>query len=689
MHRKKVVLCGNPNVGKSTVFNALTGLRQHTGNWAGKTVETAKGVVRFAESEWELIDLPGTYSYLGCSPDEEVASDYLLFGEYDAAIVVCDACCLARSLVLALQTATVCRHTILCVNLLDEAEKQGIGIDLERLAHLTSLPTVGICAKTGKGLEQLNALVAATGNAEEKDGNRPPLFPTPKDRAAEAVRNTAERLRSAGCRDCVCMPVAIRLLFAGAEAQESLLHCSGIVDPDAKAPITGCLDDISQEEKLRFRMALTAVEYADAEQIVQACTNGTREELAEKRLRTDRLLCSPAVGIPLMILLLFLVFYLTLCGANSPSRWLSHLLMSFEPTLAEWLFGTGLPQWLSDAVAHGMYRSLAWVVSVMLPPMAIFFPLFTLLEDLGYLPRIAFNLDRCFHRCNACGKQALCMCMGLGCNAVGVTGCRIIQSPRERMLAILTNALIPCNGRLPLLVTLISVAFSGSSGNSPFLSAAVLAGLLVLAVLVTLLVSKLLSCTLLRGMGSAFVLELPTFRMPRVGQVVLRSVLDRTVFVLLRAVSVAAPAGLLLWLLGNLRVDGLPLLHYGANWLDPFGRFLGMDGVILMAFLLGLPANEIVLPIMLMIYLQQGSLMDPAQAGVLAELLKHNGWSGLTAFSCALFTMFHWPCSTTILTIRKETGSLLWTVAAVLIPTAAGVTLCAFVTGVVRLLGLV
>jgi len=338
------------------------------------------------------------------------------------------------------------------------------------------------------------------------------------------------------------------------------------------------------------------------------------------------------------------------------------------------------------AVAHGMYRSLAWVVSVMLPPMAIFFPLFTLLEDFGFLPRIAFNLDRCFRACHACGKQALCMCMGLGCNAVGVTGCRIIRSQRERMIAILTNAFTPCNGRLPFLVTLISmflVAYAGAAGV--ILSSLALVALIVISVLVTLGASFLLSKTVLRGMPSTFTLELPPFRMPKPGEVIVRSVLDRTVFVLMRAISVAAPAGLLLWVLGNLTVGGTSLLRHGAAFLDPLGRLMGMDGVILLAFLLGMPANEIVLPIMLMTYRSQGMLIEPAQTDVLKTILLSQGWTPVTAICTALFTMFHWPCSTTVLTVRKETGHIGWTALSVLLPTAAGMVICICVASLCRL----
>ena len=429
-------------------------------------------------------------------------------------------------------------------------------------------------------------------------------------------------------------------------------------------------------------------DFHNADAIAHKCllTENTNKTNA-RRLRIDKLLCSPATGLPVMLLLLLLLFYLTMFGANAPSNWLSEVLFSFEATLNRWFTQWNAPVWLTGAVVHGMYRTLAWVVAVMLPPMAIFFPLFTLLEDLGYLPRIAFNMDRCFHGCHACGKQALCMCMGLGCNAVGVTGSRIIQSPRERMIAILTNAFTPCNGRLPFLMTLISaflVTLGGRWGR--VLSASALVGMLALCVGVTLLLSLFLSKTFLRGMSSAYVLELPPFRAPKTGQVIVRSVLDRTVYVLMRAVSVAAPAGLLLWVLGYLKVADASLLQHASRFLDPFGRLLGMDGVILLAFVLGLPANEIVLPIALMIYLSQNQLMEPMQTATLRMVLQDNGWTALTALCTALFSMFHWPCGTTILTIYKETKHIGWTTLAILLPTLTGVIICFLVTSVAGML---
>lgn len=691
MSALRVALCGNPNVGKSTVFNALTGLRQHTGNWAGKTVETAQGRVRCAGGDWMLCDLPGAYSLMSGSPEEVVASDCLTFEAMDAVIVVCDATCLERNLNLALQVAQACPRMVLCVNMMDEARLRGIEVDLPRLEALLGLPAAGITARRRQGLDALKRRVREAAGREGAAAS-PLRYPQPIE---DALASLTERIR-------LCAPsiaalgtarfAAIRALLSGDGFLQRLMEAA---DENAREALGAAVR--SQRAALaragyttdRIASAVIGEGYRAAGELCRAVVKRPVRSAQERRqLRLDRLLASKRVGIPLMLCLLALVLYITIAGANVPSAWLSNTLSGLEPRLEGLLLSTGAPGWIVSLLVSGVYRVTSWVVSVMLPPMAIFFPLFTLLEDLGFLPRVAFNLDRCFQRCRACGKQALCMCMGLGCNAVGVMGCRIIQSPRERLIAILTNALMPCNGRFPTLIALISMFFAAAQGPiGSLIGALLLVGLIVLSVLVTLGCSRLLSCTVLKGLPSAFALEMPAFRRPKIGEIAVRSVLDRTLFVLGRAVTVAAPAGLLIWLLANVRVDGVQLLQVMAQALDPLGRFLGMDGVILLAFILGFPANEIVLPIMLMTYLCEGTLVDMQGLDSLRALLAANGWTLWTAACVALFSLFHWPCSTTTITIYKETRSLKWTAAAVLLPTLAGALLCCGVAALGRLTG--
>lgn len=384
-----------------------------------------------------------------------------------------------------------------------------------------------------------------------------------------------------------------------------------------------------------------------------------------------------------MILLLVLTLWFTIQGANYPSSFLSNMFFNIEPHIFNFLSYLNLPIWLNELLVFGVYRTLTWVIAVMLPPMAIFFPIFTILEDLGYLPRIAFNLDHLFKKACAHGKQSLTMCMGFGCNACGVIGCRIIESPRERLIAILTNNFVPCNGRFPTLIT-ISTIFFASYFNSSFLSSSVTALsvtlLIIFSISITLLVSFILSKTLLKGIPSTFTLELPPYRVPQFGKVIYTSIIDRTMFVLSRAIIVAIPAGVIIWIFTNIYIDNISILNHIANFLNPFAKLIGLDGFILLAFILGFPANEIVIPILIMSYLNTNTMVELDNINALGEILINNGWTHLTALNVMLFSLLHWPCSTTLLTIKKETNSIKWTFLGFLIPTIISFIVCGFTT---------
>lgn len=587
---KTVAFCGNPNVGKSTLFNALTGLHQHTGNWPGKTVESSRGTMESGGETYHLIDLPGTYSLEARSPEEAVTRDYICGGEADLVVVVCDGTCLARNLILALQVLQMTTRVVVCVNLMDEARKNGIVLDLKGLSALLGVPVVGTEARK---------------------------------------RSSVKRLE-----DCIAENI-------------------GKTFPGPGVPVDSLV--------------------AESCRITDLVQSGTRKR---SMFRMDRILTHPIWAYPIMLLLLAGILWLTIEGANYPSQWLAAFFDLCLRGLRQGFQVLQAPGWLSGFLIDGCAATLFRVVSVMLPPMAIFFPLFTLLEDFGYLPRVAYNLDRPFARCGTCGKQALTMCMGLGCNASAIVGCRIIDTKRERLIAMLTNNFMPCNGRFPLLITLIPLVFAGFPVGDSWAGALVLTGFICLGILMTFLWCKILSCTVLSGTPESFVLELPSYRKPAFLQTIVRSIFDRTLRILGRAAAVAAPMGGLLWVLANVFVGDRSLLSWGSYFLEPIGTFFGLDGVILLAFILALPANEIVLPICLMLYTQGLGLPPEFSAEATGLVLAENGWGAMTALCVMVFSLFHFPCSTALLTIKKESGSTQWMVLAAIIPTLTGLVCC-------------
>ena len=748
---KRIAIAGNPNVGKSTLFNELTGLHQHTGNWTGKTISNAWGYYRGNASSYVFVDIPGTYSLLAHSAEEAVARNFLCFGKIDACMVVCDATCLERGLSLLLQIMEIVPKVMLCVNLMDEAERKHIYVELNALREKLEIPVIGISARKRDCrelvLQGLEELLGENESSASKPENSQSVSSTPtgSDTAVITYAPAIEKMMASLLP--LVRPIVnhrlparwfcLQLLLGDTSLLEetghylaenkslssqtlkeikhmsdSLLQAAGFTSETLADSIVFSLADraaqICQDAVSRNRsnnsLKDTAICGHETCPLRNTCSCGQSSSLRKNTVpyghsaspcgnaslssraippeqRIDRLLTSRLLGYPLMALLLLVIFWLTIVGANYPSQLLTSLFAWVESRLARGAEALGLAPWLRELLVSGIFRTVAWIVSVMLPPMAIFFPLFSLLEDVGYLPRIAYNLDYCFKKCRSCGKQALTMAMGFGCNAAGVMGCRIIDSPRERLIAILTNSFVPCNGRFPTLIAMISLFFIGGAGGalelgSSLLAACCLTCFILLGILMTFLFSGLLSATALRGLPSSFVLELPPFRKPRVGQVLLRSLIDRTLFVLSRAVLAALPAGLCIWLMANLHLGKESLLNLCAGFLDPLARPLGLDGTILMAFLLGLPANEIVLPLVFMAYSGAGSLQELAGFETMKEILITHGWDWTTAVSVCLFSLMHWPCATTLLTIHKETRSVKWTLLSILAPLSAGILCC-------------
>lgn len=683
----KIALAGNPNVGKSTVFNALTGLNQHTGNWAGKTVGCSSGKYSYKEKIYELFDIPGCYSLTAETGEERTAAELLCREHFDAVAVVCDATCLERNLILALQTAEMQNNVVICVNLMDEAKHKGIEINLQRLSELTHLKCIAMTARSGKGLAELREALKLV--CESEQVYHPPY--TYSD-SAEAALVSVDRSKESSFQDHSERYSVIRAIH---ELCRLYIDKKTEIENDKKADdAANCelseiisnfpypsreLSELIDRTKNSPEEVAEEIENApilQAAYLKKECVSeNTQNTYGKLEQKLDRVILGKYTALPLMLIMLCAILWLTAVGANYLSELLQKALFSLQNIMYDGMLSLGASETLSSILIMGIYRVLAWVTAVMLPPMLIFFPLFTLLEDFGYLPRVAFCLDPCFKKCHSCGKQALTMCMGLGCNSVGVTGCRIIDSPREKLIAIMTNTLVPCNGRFPTL-TILATIFFASNGLLGSLTAAITLTLAIFfGISLTFAASKLLSLTLLKGTPSAFTLELPPYRPPQFGRVILRSITDRTMFVLSRALTVAAPAGLLIWLAANVTVGNITVLTHISEFLDPFAKAIGLDGVILLAFILALPANEIFLPIAIMAY-TQSTVVTEIESSMLKSILSANGWTTETAVCTLIFCICHFPCATTISTIYKETHSFKYTLLSVLLPTVMGIFLC-------------
>lgn len=591
-NEKLVILVGNPNVGKSTVFNRITGKNQHTGNWSGKTVESVIEDYH-KDKNIKIADLPGVYSLSAAGAEERCSRDFLIKHTDALVIVIVDANCICKSLTLIEETKCIAGNVTVCVNQYKSAKKSGVEINIEKMKNILNLPVITAEAADKNGVEQI------------------------------------ERAIDCSTDSLVNLPVI----------QKSCINKEYFI----KNVITD------------------------------------KSKTTQNRL--DRVFTSPITGIPIMILLLAFVLYITIIGANYPSEWLSDVFSCGGKYLSKFLNYLSLPEWLCSFLSDGIYRTVTWVVAVMLPPMAIFFPIFALLENFGYLPRVAFNLDNIFRKANCSGKQSLTMCQGFGCNACGVTGCRIIGNEKQRLNAIITNSFVPCNGRFPTLIAVITIFMTSvfHSYLRSLCSALILTGFIILSIIISMLWSRVLSKTLLKNEEKHFVMEMPKYKKPKILSTIYESIKNRAVFVLLRALVVALPAGAIIWICANVNIGNNTILSYIVDTLDPIGKIFGLDGEILIGFILGFPANEIVIPIILMAYSGSAVLVDYNSIEELGNLLISNGWTFKTAVCMIILVLMHYPCSTTCLTIHKETKSWKWVLLSFALPTVTGLFICFFV----------
>ncbi|MEZ5278476.1 MAG: ferrous iron transport protein B [Opitutaceae bacterium] len=706
-----IALAGNPNTGKSTIFNRLTGLRQHTGNWPGKTIARAEGGFSFGGSRYKVVDLPGTYSLLSASPDEEVARDFILFGRPDVTLVVVDATALERNLNLTLQILQISERPVVCLNLMDEARMHGIEIDVEGLSKALGVPVVPTAARQGVGIPKLLETIhqVAAGEIRPQGRRWSPNIPGLDGALTPLVGHIRKAYPGLRHPDWI----ALRLLQGDRSIEEAVMdgRLTSLAAEEGDGPVSeDALSGpalIEEADRLRWRVP-RGFHDKTVEDIYRQSAGLARDYSRDAgdsarlrwQQRVDRILTNRWTGFPVMMLIFAAVLWITIIGANKPSAMLASLLIeTLHPILKDFVTWAHFPWWLGGVLVDGMYLTTAWVVSVMLPPMAIFFPLFTILEDLGYLPRVAFNLDRVFQSVGAHGKQALTLSMGFGCNAAGVIAARVIDSPRERLIAIITNNFALCNGRWPTQI-LIAAVFVGAlvpPALSGIAATGTVFGVAMLGILLTFGTSWLLSRTILRGQASSFSLELPPYRPPRILNTLYTSLIDRTIFVLWRAIVFALPAGAAIWLIGNITIADQSVAVWMIGGLDPIGLFLGLNGVILVAYIVAIPANEIVIPTILMLTVLVTGLTGVGEQGAgvmfetgnsaLRQLLVAGGWTTLTAICLLLFSLCHNPCSTTIYTIYRETKSVKWTAVATILPVVYGVIICAAVAWSWRWLG--
>ena len=678
-NKEIVCLVGNPNTGKSSIFNELTGFHQHTGNWSGKTVVNAYGEYKHKGEDYGVIDLPGIYSVFSYSQEEEVAREFICFGKYDVLVVVCDMTCIERNISILFQILEMNKKVILCLNLCDEARDKNIIVDINKMEKELKIPIIKTSVKENIGIEELKDKIryVLDNKYEFKDNDL--KYEEEIEKKVTSICEKLDFLKSTDNKRWI----SLRILDSD---EDFFSFMKSHLTEDENEKLKLLREEYNEGNFKEVRENIIETIYEKCKSI----RSNYVEQKGDKYLRDrkiDDIITSKKFGIPIMISLIAVILFITINLSNIPSSILSNMFNYLEEKLSIFLNYLHFPVFIHDMLVYGIFRVTGWVISVMLPPMAIFFPMFTFLEDLGYLPRVAFNMDHIFKRAGCHGKQCLTMCMGFGCNCAGVIGTRIIESKRERLIAIITNNFVPCNGRFPLIIVLSSIFFSVTTSTvvNSVVTSLIVTGMVIIGICITLLISYILSKTLLKGEPSSFTLELPPYRKPKLGTILYTSFIDRTIFVLGRAVMIAAPFGIIIWVLANIFINDVSIMGHIVSFLNPIAKVIGLDGTILAAFIIGIPANEIIIPIMLMSYLSTGQLIDFDTASSLGIILRDNGWTIITAINTMLFSLLHFPCSTALWTIKKETGSNKWTFLSFLIPTIVAFVVCFIVNFILKI----
>lgn len=645
---KNILLVGNPNVGKSSIFNILTHSHEHTGNWTGKTVKLARKNI--INTNYTLIDLPGIYSLSSLSDEEIVAKDTLLFEQYEKIIYVMDSSNIEKNLHLLLQILEINKNIVLCLNMVDELDIKGIKINDKKLSEILDIKVIRCSASKNIGIKEL---------IESLDEESKSSYNYVYDYNIEkGISDIFEYLTN----QFKSRFIALKLLEKDITLVDSI---------KSKYKL-----DIIDKDIQNYLMHVNSEEISDGvsnllNNISKKIYNEVVEISKEKEIGTiDKIFSKKIYALPIMFIIMFGIFFITIVLANYPSELLSLIFNKFEICLVNFSNILKIPSYIYEPIIHGIYRVVSFIVSVMFPPLVIFFFLFTYAEESGILPRLAFNFDKVF-KCSGChGKQALTICSGFGCNACAIVGSRIIDSKRDKLIAILTNSFIPCNGRFPMIIALITMFFTNS--NNKLQVSLYLTLFVILAILISLLTSFILSKTILKGYNGFFILELPDYKKVKFKKVLKNSLIYKSLSILKKAVLVSIPCGIIIYFMTNTTIGNLSLFKIASNFLEPFGKLLGLDGVILLSFFLALPANEIVLPIIIMGYLGSKNVPMISNYLTIKEVLINNSWTYMTALSTILFSIMHFPCGTTLATIKSEVGTK-WMIYSFFIPLVTGI----------------